>query len=512
MDNVEVEVKKQLNYLKSPANPKDFPKIMDIYKNPIQRILKLNFYPLLKTFPSSELICLELEKDFSNQDYEIQLQSLKLTYSIPFSNLIQIFNSCETAFYYIIEQLCAVNSILQLLLTKETKVDSIEMPKLKITNIYLRVAENCFSNNRDISANYIKSLSKYLQSKLQNPNYLTSVNYDTEQIKQSLLLRIQLLYEKYDEVRIRSKMLFLVSQVLLDSLNRCSTVQQNQNKLIYKLNPHGFHQQNYQSQACMIFCNIILKWTLQYKFSTSQSILFLNINLLVTLMRASLCCSFMIASKNIQRRSIIKRIQSDIALNSVIRYGFEYKYSYIHTNYRNIFPYQNQLSRLLFLLYYFDNLNQKSIELLYQKDQCHLKTVQLDLDEPEELICCLIIAAIHQETNKLILLEIKEICNAFIWNGCNIEAIIMQKLLIQECIKVIPSDEIWLNDLINRMNTNQISFNQKVQTLLIITRKFNESSLNCKIRLYQYLGRVQNLHDITSVNLNFSAQSLTKCL
>lgn len=47
-----------------------------------------------------------------------------------------------------------------------------------------------------------------------------------------------------------------------------------------------------------------------------------------------------------------------------------------------------------------------------------------------------------------------EICNAFIWDGCNIEAIIMYLLLIEECINVIPSDEIRLDDLINRMNTN----------------------------------------------------------
>jgi hypothetical protein len=77
--DIEVEVKKQLNFLRnvqnnlaeSSANPKDFGKIIDIFKNPLHRILKLNCYPLLKTFPSSELVSLELEKDFSNKDYEI---------------------------------------------------------------------------------------------------------------------------------------------------------------------------------------------------------------------------------------------------------------------------------------------------------------------------------------------------------------------------------------------------------------------------------------------------------
>lgn len=62
--DVEQEVKKQLltlrqfqNYLaESSANIKDFAKIIDIYRNPINRIVKLNCYPLLKTFPSHELV------------------------------------------------------------------------------------------------------------------------------------------------------------------------------------------------------------------------------------------------------------------------------------------------------------------------------------------------------------------------------------------------------------------------------------------------------------------------
>ncbi len=51
-----------------------------------------------------------------------------------------------------------------------------------------------------------------------------------------------------------------------------------------------------------------------------------------------------------------------------------------------------------------------------------------------------------------------DICNGCIWDGCNIEAIIMYLLLVEECTNIIPYDEIRLDDLINRMNTNQMSF------------------------------------------------------
>ncbi|CAK74519.1 unnamed protein product (macronuclear) [Paramecium tetraurelia] len=136
---------------------------------------------------------------------------------IKLSNSIIQPPNRSTDFHY--ERLCALNSILQLLLAKETEVDSIEMTKQTITKIYLRVAENCFSNNKDISVNCIICLSEVLQSQLQNPNNHTQVNYDTQQIKQYLLLRIQLPYDKICsyEVLFRSKMLFLLSQVLLDS-------------------------------------------------------------------------------------------------------------------------------------------------------------------------------------------------------------------------------------------------------------------------------------------------------
>ncbi|CAD8167279.1 unnamed protein product [Paramecium pentaurelia] len=509
MDNVEVEVKKQLNYLRSlqsylsesSANPKDFAKIIDIYKNPIHRILKLNCYPLLKTFPSSELVCLELEKDFSNKDYEIQLLSLKLAYSLPISNLMQIVKSYDTAFYQIIEQssdfhyerLCAVNSILQLLLTKETEVDSIDMPKQTITNIYLRIAENCFSNNRDISANCIICLSEFLQSKLQNPNNLTQVNYDNQQIKQYLLCRIQLLYEKICsyEIRIRSKMLFLLSQILLDSpkqIQQQNTIQQNQNTQIYKLNVMDFNnkiikaglydilQYNFEIDIIVQISNFLINIISQCKsyeyFNTGQIV-----------WQLFDCIDKYIKKVNYKKelnQILLQILQLDMDLNTNIAISIRIL--------EISFLIQNQLTRLLFLLYCFSNLIQKSIELLYQKKTSAILGLYNQTwfltkikDEPEELICCLIIAAIHQETNKSILLEIMEICNAFIWDGCNIEAIIMYLLLIEECINVIPSDEIRLDDLINRMNTNQISFNQKVQTLLIITRKFNENSLNCKL-------------------------------
>jgi len=47
-----------------------------------------------------------------------------------------------------------------------------------------------------------------------------------------------------------------------------------------------------------------------------------------------------------------------------------------------------------------------------------------------------------------------DICNGTIWDGCNIEAIIMFLLLIEECTNIIPVTELNLSDLINRLNTN----------------------------------------------------------
>ncbi|CAD8214128.1 unnamed protein product [Paramecium octaurelia] len=80
------------------------------------------------------------------------------------------------------------------------------------------------------------------------------------------------------------------------------------------------------------------------------------------------------------------------------------------------------------------------------------------------------------------LLEIMEVGNAcFFFGICvKLEAIIMCLLLIKQCINVILFDKIRVDDPINRMNINQISFIQKVQTLLIIIRKFKERTAEFK--------------------------------
>jgi len=65
------------------------------------------------------------------------------------------YSIIEGSFEFHFERIGAINSILMLLLTRETEVDALDMPKQAINNIYTRIAENCFNSNRDISANCI---------------------------------------------------------------------------------------------------------------------------------------------------------------------------------------------------------------------------------------------------------------------------------------------------------------------------------------------------------------------
>lgn len=60
-------------------------------------------------------------------------------------------------------------------------------------------------------------------------------------------------------------------------------------------------------------------------------------------------------------------------------------------------------------------------------------------DDPEELIISMIIALVHSQIkSKQLYLEIFDICNSYIWEGCNLETILIYLVIVEECLNVIP--------------------------------------------------------------------------
>lgn len=137
MDISEAEIRKQAAYLKSlqaylnesQANMKDLDKIIEMYQHPLHRQLKQNAYPLLKTFDQLGSLHSTIEQDLQSPDPETQLTSLKLLYSLPNNQIIDMVKTHDTQinkiifdpsqeFYY--EKITVLHSIFLKVVSLET--------------------------------------------------------------------------------------------------------------------------------------------------------------------------------------------------------------------------------------------------------------------------------------------------------------------------------------------------------------------------------------------------------
>ncbi|KRX07343.1 hypothetical protein PPERSA_06958 [Pseudocohnilembus persalinus] len=208
----QAEAKKQINLIKTelqllsqlPEQEKLKEKIIEWYTEPPHRVVKLMCYPLLKSLNSFDYATIfsEIEKDLISLDCEIQLNAMKLLFQMNPNQGLEILRNKDKEFQQIFknpefhyERLVCLHDFLQKVYMKNSYLDQKDDCINQVIDLYLKIAEQVFNSNRDISRDGMEIFVSLFNDYLENCSNFNAIGgyFDVVSL-------IRVIFEQSDEI------------------------------------------------------------------------------------------------------------------------------------------------------------------------------------------------------------------------------------------------------------------------------------------------------------------------